>query len=68
MSDLSVYAKPLIYITIVVPSFVCYEATNVENLLVVDYQDHAGHRANVTRVAGRHDAPAPPEGKLDSPL
>lgn len=36
----------------VVPSFVCYEATDVENLLAVDYQDHAGHRANVTRVAG----------------
>lgn len=42
-------AKPLIDITI--PSLVCYEATNVENLLAVDYQDHAGHRANVTRVA-----------------
>lgn len=51
-----------------VPSFVCYEATDVENLLPVDYQDHAGHRANVNESGGQHGAPAPPEGKLDSPL
>lgn len=27
------------------------EATDVENSLAVDYQDHAGHPTNVTRVA-----------------
>jgi hypothetical protein len=36
---------------IVNPSFVSYEATDVENSSAVDYQDHAGHRANVTRAA-----------------
>lgn len=51
MSNLPVYVKFLIDKSDVVPSFVCYKATDVENLLAVDYQDHAGHRANVTRVA-----------------